>query len=244
MQDTVDSNERWQYDTRHGNNKIHAYIDAVISLLVDLKVLAPVGIQTSLSTLIWGKGCMADETEHQVELGFQHYVAFSATGKKWLVPDSLIKTDDDHTWLQIATANYGLCNLLSKGSVGKQPTLKGSKGLGALLEMRANNVPSQLQGNDLFEEDAEPSKPVKRRKKASNSDEPHSITLNLPDFGPLVVKTSKKRTEDLHIAYTAENVGVFCKWMLAMGIEGDSEKRRAYTQSGKYAKSSNQEPQE
>ena len=122
MQDTVDANEIWQYDTRH-SNKIHAYIVAVISLLVDFKVLAQVGIQTSLCTLIWWKGCMADETGHQVELGFQHYVAFSTTGKKWLVPDSLIKHDDDHTWLHIATADYGFCNLLSKGSVGKQTTL-------------------------------------------------------------------------------------------------------------------------
>jgi len=142
---------------------------------------------------LWCISGMADGQESEVELGFQHYIYFATTGKKWLIPSPLIKDSGDHKWLQIVTANYGLCNLLTEGSVGKQPTLKGSKGLSELLGMRAQKMSSQFQANDLFEEDAESSKTAKRRKKASTVDGAESITLELPDFGSLLIRACKKR---------------------------------------------------
>ena len=193
---------------------------------------------------LWCISGMADGQESEVELGFQQYIYFATTGKKWLIPSPLIKDSGDHKWLQIVTANYGLCNLLTEGSVGKQPTLKGSKGLSELLGMRAQKMSSQFQANDLFEKDAESSKTAKRRKKASTVDGAESITLELPDFGSLLTRACKKKTEDLHIVYTAENVGVFCKWMYAKGADGDNDKRRAYTQTGKYAKSSKEDQED
>ena len=65
-------------------------------------------------------------------------VEFSTTGKSWIIPNTLMKdSEHGHQWLQIQAENYGFCNLLSQTKVDRLPTLKGSKGLVALLELRS-----------------------------------------------------------------------------------------------------------
>ena len=43
-----------------------------------------------------------------------------ATKKKWIIPDNLFEICEDEKFLQISASSYGLCNLLSHGTVGKK----------------------------------------------------------------------------------------------------------------------------
>ena len=165
-----------------------------------------------------------------VTVGQQHFVYLKATNKKWLIQDCYVKEMEsgDGKWLQLSSACYGLCNLLCHGQIGRQPTLKGSPGLVQLLEKRTAALDALAQPTKLFEDAA---KPAKKRKVQCID----PIMLDLEEYGTLVVQPASKKTQDLHIAFTADNVRAFCQWMLAKGSEGASgSARRPYKASGKY----------
>ena len=62
------------------------------------------------------------------------------------------------------------------------------------------------------------------------------IELDLGKHGPLKVKVAKKPSEDLHIAFTTENVEAFLLYMSEIGADCCIHGRRQYQSSGKYAK--------
>ena len=68
---------------------------------------------------------------HSVDMIHLH-----TTGKKWIIPENLVEECDGDKFLQIPASAYGLCNLLSNGTVGRLPSLKGSIGLTSLLLKR------------------------------------------------------------------------------------------------------------
>ena len=70
-------------------------------------------------------------TLKQIEMVERH-----STQKSWAVPESLIQMVDDKKFLAAQAHAYGLCNLLSAGGAGRQPSLKDSKGLTQLLAIR------------------------------------------------------------------------------------------------------------
>ena len=138
-------------------------------------------------------------------------------------------------WLQIAAANYGLCNLLSVGKIPGHASLKASLGLTSLLEMRSTqcNCTGSESGSAIFESEVLTKKSSKR-KKPMNDDQ--MIELDLGKHGPLKVKVAKKSSEDLHIAFTTENVKAFLLYMSEIGADCCIHGRRQYQSSGKYAK--------
>lgn len=165
-------------------------------------------------------------------------IEFAPTGKTWVVQENPLKPmlhEDQGEWLQIQAANYGLCNLLSPTRVGPRPTLKASKGLVALLDLRASQSTTAAGSEQLFDTEVS-SKKRSRRKKMSIED--GSVHLDLGHHGSLVVKSAKKANEDLHIAFTLENVTTFLKYMYDVGAQSasDSIDRRTYQSTGKYAK--------
>ena len=97
-----------------------------------------------------------------------------------------------------------------------------------LLEKRTAALDALAQPTKLFEDAA---KPAKKRKVQCID----PIMLDLEGYGTLVVQPASKKTQDLHIAFTADNVKAFCHWMLAKGSEGASgSARRPYKASKKY----------
>ena len=59
-----------------------------------------------------------------------------STQKSWAIPESLIQMVGNKKFLVVQAHAYGLCNLLSAGGAGRQPSLKDSKGLTQLLAIR------------------------------------------------------------------------------------------------------------
>ena len=76
-----------------------------------------------------------------------------------------------------------------------------------LLEKRTAALDALAQPTKLFEDAA---KPAKKRKVQCID----PIMLDLEGYGTLVVQPASKKTQDLHIAFTADNVKAFCQWML------------------------------
>ena len=157
--------------------------------------------------------------------------------KKWVIPEALLKPmlSQEGEWLQIAAANYGLCNLLSVGEIPGHASLKASLGLTSLLEMRSTqcNCTGSESGSAIFESEVLTKKSSKR-KKPMNDDQ--MIESDLGKHGPLKVKVAKKSSEDLHIAFTTENVKAFLLYMSEIGADCCIHGRRQYQSSGKYAK--------
>ena len=154
-----------------------------------------------------------------------------------MIPEALLKpmVGQEGEWLQIAAANYGLCNLLSSGKIPGHASLKASQGLVSLLEMRStqSNCTGSEGDNTIFESEV-PTKKSSKRKMSMNHDQ--LIELDLGKHGPLKVKAARKATEDLHIAFTTENVKAFLLYMSEIGADCCINDRRQYQPSGKYAK--------
>lgn len=172
-----------------------------------------------------------------VKISQLQQVEFPATGKSWIIPSTLMKdSDHGHQWLQIQAANYALCNLLSSTKVDRLPTLKGSKGLVALLQMRSlqmNSSSMATSSEQLFETEASP----KRKPKRKHATETECLHLDLGDSDTLLIKSARKANEDLHRAFTVQNVSIFFHYMYEMGAQSSTIERRTYQSTGKYAKS-------
>ena len=176
-----------------------------------------------------------DHDSSLVTISQLQQIELATTGKSWIIPNTLLKdSDQGHQWLQIQAANYGLCNLLSSTIVTRLPTLKGSKGLVALLEMRTVMMESSWAGSSeqIFESEASHKKEPKREMVS----ETECLELDLGAYGTLILKSAKKSSFDLHIAFTIENVSVFLRYMYEMGAQSSTTERRNYQSAGKYAK--------
>ena len=162
-------------------------------------------------------------------------IEFATTGKSWIIPNTLPKDDENGQFLQIQAANYGLCNLLVCGKVAKSPTLKQPPALVSLIQMRTAMMDSSGAGSSeqIFESEASQKKKPKRK----IASETECLELDLGAYGTLIVKSAKKSTFDLHIAFTIENVSTFLKYMYEMGAQSSTTERRNYQSTGKYAKS-------
>ena len=177
------------------------------------------------------------ELQEPVTLTTLQVMYYEVTKKKWVIPEGLLKpmVGQEGEWLQIAAANYGLCNLLSDGKIPGHASLKASEGLTSLLEMRSTqcNCTGSESSNAIFESEV-PTKKASKRKKSMDDDQ--IIELDLGKHGPLKVKAARKSSEDLHIAFTTENVKAFLLYMSEIGADCCMDGRRQYQSSGKYAK--------
>ena len=162
------------------------------------------------------------------------HIEFATTGKSWTIPNALIKDDENGQFLQIQAANYGLCNLLATGKVERTPTIKQSPGLLSLIQMRTAMMDSSGAGSNEKIFESEPSNSKKSKRKIVSETE--CIELDLGTHGTLIVKSAKKASFDLQIAFTAENVSIFLSYMYEMGAKSSAPERRSYQSTGKYAK--------
>ena len=177
------------------------------------------------------------ESQELVTVTQVQVIYFELTKKKWVVPEALLKpiVGQEGEWLQVAAANYGLCNLLSTAKIPGHSSLKASQGLVSLLEMRSTKASctGSESGNTIFDSEVSTRKSSKRKK---SFDDDKMIELDLGKHGPLKVKAARKSSEDLHIAFSTENVKAFLLYMHEIGAEVQTNGRRQYHPSGKYAK--------
>ena len=175
------------------------------------------------------------ESQDLVTVTQVQVIYFDLTKKKWVVPESLLKpiVGQEGEWLQIAAANYGLRNLLSTTKTPGHASLKASQGLSSLLQMRskASCIGSE-SGNTIFESSFY--KEVIKKKKSTDDDQ--MIELDLGKHGPLKVKAARKSSDDLHIYFSTENVKTFLLYMHDTGAQVETNARRQYQPSGRYAK--------
>ena len=110
-------------------------------------------------------------------------------------------SDQGHQWLQIQATNYGLCNLLSSTRVTSLPTLKGSKGLVALLDMRSlqMNLSCRNQDEAVAMEEIKASErwsqemiPCPAVKVPSLTSQVHSVQQAHPDLGHVLFQPNIK----------------------------------------------------
>ena len=148
------------------------------------------------------------------------------TGKKWIIPENLVEECDGDKFLQIPASAYGLCNLLSNGTVGRLPSLKDSIGLTSLLLKRKDIMDKLLQGNPEPEENE---CLTRKKRKVSPSTFSSTMDLELDGYGVLTIKRPASNREDLKIKYTTTNVDIFCSYMIGEGAECVDPERRAYT---------------
>ena len=151
------------------------------------------------------------------------------TEKKWVIPENLVEECDGDKFLQISASAYGLCNLLTKGSVGRLPSLKGSVGLISLLLKRKETMDKLLQGDAESEENEVL---TRKKRKISPSTLASTMDLDLGDYGVLTIKTPATTREDLKIKYTTSNVDMFCRYMIGEGAECVDPERRTYIAKG------------
>ena len=148
-----------------------------------------------------------------------------ATKKKWIIPDNLFEICEDEKFLQISASSYGLCNLLSHGTVGKNPSLKSSNGLTSLL-LKRKEIMDQPEKD---ENEADTEVFSRKRKRASPLPLPASFKLDLGEYGELTVKRPTWSNDDLKVLYTENDMGVFCNYMLGVGAACVDPERRQYT---------------
>ena len=183
---------------------------------------------------------MSAEKHGSIVLGQQYFLEVEDTGKKWNVPDSLLH--DSHTeggdvpgtkWLQISATNYGLCNILNKGSVGRIPSLKNAPGyiqLQSKVESTIQLSQTPSTDSDLFDGQG-------RNKKAKVA-LPKQFEVDLEQYGSLVVKAPSNAREDVKNLFTASNLDVFVEFMIGTGAQCTQPERKPYQSTGKYAKGS------
>ena len=83
----------------------------------------------------------------------------------------------------------------------------------------------------IFESEASHKKKPKRKMVS----ETECLELDLGAYGTLILKSAKKSSIDLHIAFP-ENVSIFLRYMYEMGAQSSTTARRNYQGAGKYAK--------
>ena len=137
-----------------------------------------------------------------------------ATKKKWIIPDNLFEICEDEKFLQISASSYGLCNLLSHGTVGKKPSLKSSNGLTSLL-LKRKEIMDQPEKD---ENEADTEVFSRKRKRASPLPLPASFKLDLGEYGELTVKRPTRSNDDLKVLYTENDMGVFATTCLVWGL--------------------------
>ena len=77
---------------------------------------------------------------------------------------------------------------------------------------------------------------ISKKSKRKIVSETECIELDLGTHGTLIVKSAKKASFDLQIAFTVENVSIFLSYMYEMGAKSSAPERRSYQSTGKYAK--------
>ncbi len=178
-----------------------------------------------------------------VQLSVQHCISVASTGKSWKISPNFIKeTDGGKLWLQVRAACFGICNVVTSDKLDPKdrPSLKDSKGLQSLINMRnekvfqAGSSVDPLFGNEPAE------KKRKKTKKTDTFEPDDSVVLHLGDEGASITcKACSKANDDLHLLYTEANMNVFFSYLKEVGISitaaGEGSKR-SYSKTGQYSK--------
>ena len=169
-----------------------------------------------------------DGGSFDVQLPVQHCISVASTGKSWKIPANFIKeTDGGKLWLQVRASCFGLCNVVTSEKLDPKarPSLKDSKGLQSLINMRNEKV---LQAGSSV------------GKKADTFGPDDSVVLPVGDEGASVTcKACSKANDDLHLLYSEANMSVFFSYLQEVGISisaaGEGSKR-SYSKTGQYSK--------
>lgn len=138
--------------------------------------------------------------------------------KKWVIAQALL----DDGWLQISASCYGLCNLLSEGTVGRQPSLKNSTGLQSLIQKRLDKL------NEPDTDENNPDEILSRKRKAPSQPLSPELELDLGEHGKLIVKRPSRKQEDIKIQFDKNNIQAFCSYMISEGAQCTDPERRKY----------------
>jgi len=178
-----------------------------------------------------------------VQLSVQHCISVASTGKSWKIPSYFIKeTDGGNKWLQVRVSCFGLCNVMTAEKLDPKarPSLKDSRGLQSLINMRNQKVFQAGSSVDPLFGTEQPEKKRKKAKKAETFEPDDPVVLPVGDEGASITcKACSKANDDLHLLYTEENMNVFFSYLQEVGVSisaaGEGSKR-SYSKTGQYSK--------
>lgn len=165
----------------------------------------------------------------------QHKLAYSKTGKSWLISPWMIMDKDNQKWLKIEAHCFGLINLLSaeKVEAKARPTLNGDLNFKKIIDTRNKEVFNKQ--DNLFEENAQEPKTKKRKRhEVRDEDGPVHMMVEVENDKKLCCLKPTKKTESLYLQFTEENLEIFFDFMSKDLQLSTSGSKRSYVRSGKY----------
>lgn len=165
----------------------------------------------------------------------QHKIAYSKTGKSWLVSSWMMINKDNQKWLKIEAHCFGLINLLSEDKLDPKtrPTLTGDVNFKKIIDDRNKQIFDKP--DNLFEEKQEgPQK--KKRKTVPKQDEDECVHMMVTLEGEKKICCLKptKKTDSLYLQFTEDNLEIFFDFISTDLQISASGSKRSYVKSGKF----------